>query len=271
MNWYKTAKEVSHDYSWVYTNLPPKIQDMLIGFGKEIDPDDLYEKEAENGLEMDPHCTVKYGLLTDEVKDIKEILQKQKGGKIYMGESSIFEADKYDVVKIEIESEDLKRIHGELNKLPHEDKYPEYKAHATIAYVKKGRGKKYVGKFKINKSFKFDEVFFGDTDRKNYKIKMAFNLNRKAHGKKIFIGDCTMGLNDDIFRKYVAEDATELAQSIENSYPITLSQFIGSCNLEEGFRNRIMGSKDVFGAGRFSNSNIIWIWDKNRDIHYFYI
>jgi len=175
-SWFKKAKEVSHEYSWVYVNLPTKIEKQLVEFGKEIDPDDLYVKEAENGLELEPHCTIKYALLTNEFKDIKDLLKGEKGGKFHLGESSIFEADKYDVVKIDVESKDLKRLHEKLNNLPHEDKHPEYHAHATIAYLKSGKGKKYIGKFKINKSFAFDEIFFGDLDRKDHKINLAFNL-----------------------------------------------------------------------------------------------
>ena len=53
MNWYKIAKE-DHSYSWVYVDLPKDVQDQLLGFGEEIDPDDLYKKEAEDGLEVDP-------------------------------------------------------------------------------------------------------------------------------------------------------------------------------------------------------------------------
>lgn len=176
MNWYKKAKEVSNEYSWVYVKLPIKIKDKLIGFGQSIDPSDLYTKEADGGIEKDSHCTVKYAILTNEFKDVKDLLKGEKKGKFYLGESSIFEQDKYDVVKIDVESDDLKRLHEKLNNLPHEDKYPEYHAHATIAYLKFGKGKKYVGKFKIDKSFTFDELFFGDQDKKDHKIKLAFNL-----------------------------------------------------------------------------------------------
>jgi len=174
-SWYKTSKEVSNEYSWTYVNLPSKIIDTLVGFGKEIDPDDLYKKEADDGIETEPHITVKYALLTNEFKDVKDLLKGEKGGKFYLGKSSIFENDKYDVVKIDVESEDLLRLHEKLNYLPHEDKHPEYHAHATIAYLKPGKGKKYVGKFKIDKSFSFDELFFGDQDKKDHKVKLAFN------------------------------------------------------------------------------------------------
>lgn len=170
----KTAKKAEHHYSWVYINLPKDIQEKLIEFGEEIDLDDLYVKEAEDGLELDPHATVKYGLLTEDVKDIKRCLDGLKGGKVYMGKSSIFTGDKYDVVKITVESEALENLHNNLNKLPHEDKHMEYQPHATIAYVKSGRGEKYDGKFNIGETFKFAEAFFGNNKR-DFKIKLASN------------------------------------------------------------------------------------------------
>jgi len=181
MNWYKEAKKVEHNYSWVYIDLPKDIQSQIIAFGEEIDPDDLFTKEADGGIERTPHITVKYGLLTEDIKDIKECLEGLKGGKAHMGSSSIFEGDKYDVVKITVESKALANLHNNLNQLPHEDKHMEYNAHATIAYVKKGKGKKYNKKFKLNKSFRFGEVFFGN-NKKDFTIKLAHltSFNKQA-------------------------------------------------------------------------------------------
>ena len=181
MNWYKEAKKVEHNYSWVYIDLPKDIQSQIIAFGEEIDPDDLFTKEADGGIERTPHITVKYGLLTEDIKDIKECLEGLKGGKAHMGSSSIFEGDKYDVVKITVESKALANLHNNLNQLPHEDKHMEYNAHATIAYAKKGKGKKYNKKFKLNKSFRFGEVFFGN-NKKDFTIKLAHltSFNKQA-------------------------------------------------------------------------------------------
>jgi 2'-5' RNA ligase len=171
-NWYKIAKKVSHSYSWVYIDLPKDVQKCMLDFGQEIDTKDLFEGEGDGGIENEPHITVKYGLLGNEIKDIKDCLNGLKGGKVHMGSSSIFEAPKYDVIKITVESDRLLEIHNKLNALPHEDKHLEYNAHATIAYVKSGLGKKYVGKFKLDKDFKFDEVYF-DNKKKDYTIRLA--------------------------------------------------------------------------------------------------
>ena len=173
----RLAKKVSHHYSWVYLDLPEEACALMKAFTHQIDPDDLFVEEGDGGKETDFHVTVKYGLNTDEVKEIKERLDEEKGGKVHLGSSSIFEADEYDVVKIDVKSDALNKLHAKLNELPHEDKHPDYHAHATIAYVKSGKGKKYVGKFKVNQDFKFKEVYFGDRDKKNHKISLAGSLH----------------------------------------------------------------------------------------------
>lgn len=180
MNWYKLAKEVQgHKYSWVYIDLPKNIASAMMELGKQIDKDDLFDGEADGGLETEPHVTVKYGLLTEDSKEVKECLNGARGGEVYLAASSIFEAEKYDVVKIAVESKALDELHEKLNRLPHEDKHMEYQPHATIAYVKSGRGKKYICKLKINKSFKIKECYFGN-NKKDYTLKLAnvFNLKR---------------------------------------------------------------------------------------------
>jgi hypothetical protein len=92
---------------------------------------------------------------------------------------------------------------------------------------------------------------------------------KKAQSKKAFVGDCATGLDNDTFQRYIAQDATELAQLIENSNPISLDQFLDLCMTDEKFRNRILRNKDIFEAGQFND--VIWLWDTNRDIHYFYV
>lgn len=246
MNWYKTAKKVDHSYSWVFVNIPKDIKKQMIDFGKEIDKDDLYVKEAEDGLEKEPHITVKYGLLTEEAKDPKDCIKGLSGGKVYLGSSSIFECDEYDVVKVTVESKALENIHNELNKLPHEDKHMEYEAHATIAYVKKGCGKKYDRKFKLNKEFSFKEVFFGNNE-KDYKISLGsyvFNLSKfgKKNEDKIPLtpeerkqvkskfGDdleCSFAKDKDGYYCYTHRARSESYSSI-NEIPQSQVDFIGS-------------------------------------------
>ena len=119
-----------------------------------IDEDDIYDEEEGYGYEDKPHVTVLYGLIPDKI-DIKEFKEKINDSGIDINKEyelkkiSIFEnSDDYDVVKFDLE--DCEELH-ELNEFvrdnfKYENDYPDYEPHVTLAYVKKGKGKKYVQK-----------------------------------------------------------------------------------------------------------------------------
>lgn len=104
-----------------------------------------------DGLEPYSHVTVLYGFLDDKivVQDVLDKVTETQGPiEINVTGISIFENSEFDVVKYEIESAQL----AEMNKyfsanFENENKFPDYKAHMTIAYVKCGEGKKYVKTF----------------------------------------------------------------------------------------------------------------------------
>ena len=166
--------------NWVWLDLPAEIRSKVLEFGEKIDKEDLCKSEADNGLESDPHITVKYGLLTDNTGEIRDCLSGEKGGTVRLCTSTIFETDEYDVVKITVDSDDLFRIHEALNRLPHEDEHPDYNAHVTVGYVKKGKGKKYKGKFRISDSFRFKEVSFG-RERKTGAVNISLSSSSRGN------------------------------------------------------------------------------------------
>jgi len=165
---------------WACIKFPESITKKILSCGKQIDKDDLHEK----GLEKEPHITLKYGLKTDQYSLIRECLDGQNGGKAHLGVSSIFENDDFDVVKVTCAGTALHRLHKCLNRLPHDDNFMIYKPHATIAYVKKGMGKKYAGEFLIDEEFEFDVIWYKKPEGsrvvpiylKNHK--QAFNLKK---------------------------------------------------------------------------------------------
>jgi len=119
---------------------------------KMVDPNDVYEPtKKEYGLETNPHVTLLYGIKNDIQSDIvKKLLLEvnlpytidEVDGKI-----SMFEPADYDVIKIGLKSANLSIYNERLKELPFKNDYAnEYNPHLTIAYLKKGTGKKYVGK-----------------------------------------------------------------------------------------------------------------------------
>lgn len=132
-----------HDFSSTQVNLPPAARKAIFGMGRRIPDHHL----ADHGREDNPHVTVKYGLHTSRASDVHPVLTDEPPVDLRFGKTSLFETPDYDVVKIDIHSPDLHRLNGKISKaLKVTDTHPTYQPHATVAYVKSGLGKHYVGK-----------------------------------------------------------------------------------------------------------------------------
>jgi 2'-5' RNA ligase len=108
-----------------------------------IDPDDVYDDELGHGLENEPHITVLYGLHTQQASDVFGKIEFKPCQFTIKGISS-FNNEKYDVLKFDIESKDLRKYNKQLcDLLPYTNKYTDYKIHSTIAYLRLGMAKKY--------------------------------------------------------------------------------------------------------------------------------
>lgn len=112
-----------------------------------IKQEDIYEVEGENyGIQSNPHVTILYGLhkevSLDQIKSVFEGLNERIDIKIEG--IGVFENENFDVVKFNVVPiGTLQSLHDKLSELPNSNEYPEYEPHITIAYLKKGCGKKY--------------------------------------------------------------------------------------------------------------------------------
>lgn len=99
-----------------------------------------------DGISEEPHVTLLYGLHSNIVdSDITDLLKVFPVVSIELDTINLFENEKFDVVKFDISNDLLSDLHDELKKFPNSEAFTEYHPHLTIAYVKKGLGKKYVG------------------------------------------------------------------------------------------------------------------------------
>lgn len=118
---------------------------------EKIDEKDLYlgdksENDLESyGFEEEHHVTLLYGLLPNvEWKDLKKYLLPLDKYLCIMPSLSIFENDKYDVLKLTVISPEMHITNKKLREnVEYHETYPEYQPHMTIAYLKPGKGKKY--------------------------------------------------------------------------------------------------------------------------------
>jgi 2'-5' RNA ligase len=84
---------------------------------------------------------------------------------------SLFENDEYDVLKFNVISNDL----AKLNKLmkgnfEYTSNYPNYIPHLTIAYLKKGEGKKYIKNMETLEIENINNFIYSDKDYKETKL-----------------------------------------------------------------------------------------------------
>lgn len=128
------------EFASTQIDLDPATSKAMADIARTIDPADL----AEDGIETDSHVTVKFGLHADTPKEVQQLLSSESPIRLKMGKVSLFQNPDADVLKVEIDSPDLHRLNKKLSSLPHTDTHPDYKPHATIAYLKPGKGQKYV-------------------------------------------------------------------------------------------------------------------------------
>lgn len=168
-------KNGNYSYSSTQVNLPDKLAKKIIEWGKKHIPDqDIYDNPDDNcGREDEIHTTVLYGLHTNEPSSISDVIENFSEFKIKLTTVSKFSAEKYDVIKIGVESEKLHELNKKLAEFPNSNKYPSYIPHITIAYVLKDKCNKLVG----DKNFEGEEftathIVFSGTDHVKTPIKL---------------------------------------------------------------------------------------------------
>lgn len=129
-------------YSIVMAKLGGKVQHHIRDLSNQIPDHHLV------GIGREPlnHITVLYGLHDHHPEGSKRVLASHKAPKVTYGRVSAFTSNpKFDVVKVDVHSPDLEKMHQSLKQLPNTQKF-DYKPHTTVAYVKKGWGQHYADK-----------------------------------------------------------------------------------------------------------------------------
>lgn len=133
-------------FGYLMADLPASLGDQLIELGKMIPDDEL----GEDGRETIPHVTVRYGfhdeVTPNQVASVVETWEEPLRVRLdhpecFYGKDT---GKPYDVIVFAVDSEQLHYLHDALSDLPHTDTHPEYRPHATVAYVKAGLGDKWL-------------------------------------------------------------------------------------------------------------------------------
>jgi 2'-5' RNA ligase len=150
----------------------------LIEFINSIPNEIIYEPEHKWYGKTKPdqlHITVLYGVHINEADKTKKILERIPPVlNATLGEVSLFECEKYDVLKIDVKSSSLDKINEFLRRnVEYTNDYDDYNPHVTLCYLKKGMGKEYVGDKRFyDFNYKFDIFIYSDENWKTEDIKM---------------------------------------------------------------------------------------------------
>lgn len=172
----KLTENQQRKFSSTQIDLHGELRRRVLDLANRILDGDL----AEDGVETDPHVTVRWGLHGDDPEAVQELLHAERPVRIRLGKTSIFPANEaraqrggsqHDVVKIDVDSPDLHRLNALLGELPHTDTHPEYKPHVTLAYVRPGAGEKYAGLDVLEgEEFAADEITFSPAEGPKTKV-----------------------------------------------------------------------------------------------------
>lgn len=146
-----------------------KVIKTILKIQSRLDPSKLVS------LEDDPHITVRYGLHTQNPSDVKPLVEDY--GRTYATVSgiSLFKNKEYDVLKLDILSQDLINLSKKLGSLANTQTH-DYRPHITIAYLKRGTGHKQLKKIAqhvkpiLGELLKFEAVTFSDASRETTRI-----------------------------------------------------------------------------------------------------
>ena len=135
--------EPFHEYSSTQVQITGRPAEILKKMAADIKPADI----GAEGIEHESHVTAKFGLhFQTPSKRLREVLKDFGPVSLTFGKTSLFSNEDADVLKVDIDSPDLHKLNRLISRvIPTHDTHPRYIPHCTVAYLKPGHGKRYVG------------------------------------------------------------------------------------------------------------------------------
>lgn len=182
-------KETKFKYGSTQANIPadsPAARALQVAREK-IAPEDragtAYGGEvngSHEGLETEPHVTVRYGIQSDDIEGIKKYLAQQAPFEATLGPTAAFPASEHSdglvPIVAPVEAPQLHAIEKEIEQ--HGDfkerSFPEYKPHATLGYVKPEAADKYTGmRDTEGAKFPVNSISISDRQGNQTEVKLA--------------------------------------------------------------------------------------------------
>jgi 2'-5' RNA ligase len=141
-----------YKYSCLMWNLSGFYKDLTLAWGNKNIPDSVLCCDPDDpslGREDTPHVTLKYGIHSQDPRDIINLVNGFGSFLVDFGEISKFEKKGiYDVIKMAVDGKKLRRLNALVSsELKCTDSYKDYNPHITIAYVIPGSCDHLLGKY----------------------------------------------------------------------------------------------------------------------------
>ena len=167
----------------------------FLSYANTIPDEDLYNGEEDSpsekyGRETEPHVTAYYGIKGNEAAPLELSLQGSGPVKVKLGEITAFvnENKPYDVLKVDVESDDLCRLHALIGEsCDCEDQWPVYHPHLTVAYLKKGLSAKYIGDKRFaGKEYTFNSLTWSPAEGARSEIQLVSFLPAQITAESVY-------------------------------------------------------------------------------------
>lgn len=253
-----------------------------------IDENDLYQGESEEdssryGIEDQPHTTLLYGLHSDiEHESLLEYLRMIKPFYIAFTEVSLFENEKFDVLKFDVEAKELNMLNKIISdNFEYTTDFPDYHPHCTIAYLKPGTGKKYINEFfSYLKTFQAAYFVYSHADGMKNIIDMNNNETSILHYNRQLLYNSVFpnNLNNDDTQNETIKAIKEAFESepipIDSPIEKSINKYLEnkSIPLNLLYEQQILGiSKEIISRYNIKVSNPITLNELKNDEHIFII
>ena len=128
---------MAYSYGCIMVPVPPVLADSIRGYAETI-PEALRKRteDASNGIPDEVHITVKYGILTEDVNEVAEVVAGTNPIRIKLGRAGVFHNPTEAVIRLSVDSPELRELHNKVcHNLRHVNTYRDYHPHVTVAYM----------------------------------------------------------------------------------------------------------------------------------------
>lgn len=254
-----------YKYSSTQVTLSETDAEPFLAYARAI-PDECIYTDPEDetlGREGTPHVTICYGLTTADPTQVQACLAGVPPVSLTFGEVSVFinEDKPYDVLVVSVKSEDLHRLNS-LIKTATEVKssYPTYTPHCTIAYLRKGMARGYVGDTRFKgRGLTVPSISFSPHTGDRIEIPLHMADGTQTDATQVYIPAEAMPKTVQI-----AAEFTGLQESIERQVRdglATASALSRQIKLSEGWQTRLAALQAAAGKDPLVNGVNITLSD----------